>query len=150
GRDADACCRLQTAFRNFDGPGTDLRESAATVRRQTMAMPNVGDIMNDVKNAASTILSKDVQTISGFSERQLKLMAQQAVWITEATNAGEFNSDPGLRDDFLHNLQDMAEDFAKALRGLMSVTVEKIWNATVDILWKAIEKGIGFALPRPI
>jgi len=32
----------------------------------------------------------------------------------------------------------------------MSVTIEKIWNATVDILWKAIEKGIGFTLPRPI
>jgi hypothetical protein len=115
-----------------------------------MAPPNPNEIVHAIKDAITGIVDKDAVTIRGFSERQLKMLAQQATWIAEATLAGEFKTDPHLRDDFLDNLQDMAKDFVNTLRGLLTITVEKVLNAIVDVLWKAIESAIGFALPRPL
>jgi hypothetical protein len=44
----------------------------------------------------------------------------------------------------------MAKNFAGTLRGLLAVTIEKVWNAIVTTLWKAIETAAGVALPLPI
>jgi hypothetical protein len=40
-------------------------------------------------------------------------------------------------------------NFAKTLRGLLMVTIEKVWNAIVGVIWKAIETATGIALPIP-
>jgi hypothetical protein len=114
-----------------------------------MAHPfDVDDLVEGLKTAASDVLRKDVTTLRGFSERQLQAMAKQAAWIAEATAKGEI--DAGLRDFFLDNLEDMARNFANTLRGLLAVTIEKVWNALVTTLWKAIEKAAGVTLPLPL
>lgn len=110
-----------------------------------MAHPfDIEELVQSLKAAASDVVQKDVTTLRGFSERQLQGMAKQAAWIAEATAKGEI--DANLRDFFLNNLEDMARNFANTLRGLLAVTIEKVWNALVTTLWKAIEKAAGVAL----
>ena len=78
------------------------------------------------------------------------MMAKQARWIAEAEARGEFADDPKLRDWFLTNLDDVARNFARTLRGLLAITIEKVWNAVVNVLWQVVEAAAGFRLPRPV
>ena len=103
--------------------------------------------MAEIKAAVSGVLEKDVAAVQGFSERQLRALAKQAAWIAEATANGELDDD--LRAFFLENLDAVARNFADTLVGLAALTVEKVWNAVVGVLWKAIERAAGIALGRP-
>jgi hypothetical protein len=49
----------------------------------------------------------------------------------------------------LDSLEDMALNFAKTLRGLLMVTIEKVWNAIVGVLWGAISTATGIDLAAP-
>jgi hypothetical protein len=40
-------------------------------------------------------------------------------------------------------------NFVKTLRGLLMVTIEKVWNAIVGVIRKAIATATGIALPTP-
>ncbi len=51
------------------------------------------------------------------------------------------------REFFLGSLEDMVLNFAKTLRGLLMVTIEKVWNAVVGVIWKSFEAATGIALP---
>ena len=114
-----------------------------------MAHPfDLGELMEAIKAAASDILTKDVATMSGFSKTQLQGLAKQAAWIAEATAKKELTK--AQQDFFLKNLADMARDFVKVLKGLALITVEKVWNAVVKVLWDAIGGAIGKALPLPV
>ena len=113
-------------------------------------MPNLSEIdisqlVNDMKTAASEILQKDVTTLRGFSERQVTALAQQTKLIAAGIASGQITEE--TREFFLDSLEDMALNFAKTLRGLLMVTVEKVWNAVVGVIWKAIAGATGIALP---
>lgn len=113
-----------------------------------MASPiDVNQLLADIKTAVSGVVQKDVTTIQGYSERQLQAMAQQAKWIAAASLSGELSSD--MRDFFLNTLKDTATNFANTLKGLVVITIEKVWNALVGALWGAINTAIGAALPLP-
>ncbi|MCP4351417.1 MAG: hypothetical protein GY795_38615 [Desulfobacterales bacterium] len=105
---------------------------------------DVSQLIEDMKNAASEILNRDVSTLRGFSERQMKAIAQQAAFVEAGIVNGEITDE--TRGFFLDSLEDMALNFANTLRGLMMVTIEKVWNAIIGIIWKAIETAIGIAL----
>lgn len=112
-----------------------------------MAHPfDLDELVDRLKEAASGVLEEDVTTISGFSRQQLAAMAKQAAWIAEAAAKRELEGD--LLEFFLKNLQDLARNFAQALRGLVALTVERVWNALVGVLWDAIERVAGFSMPR--
>jgi hypothetical protein len=114
-----------------------------------MAHPiDLNELVASIKQAASDVVQKDITTLSGFAESQVQAMAKQAAWVAEAIAKNELTDE--LKDFFLDNLKDLARNFAKTLRGLVMVTVEKVWNAVVATLWKAIEKAAGVALPLPI
>ncbi len=108
---------------------------------------DIAQLMKDMKDAASMILEKDITTLRGFSERQLKAIAQQAALVEAGILSGEITGE--TRDFFLDSLEDMVLTFVKTLRGLVMVTIEKTWNAIVGVLWKAIEATTGIALPLP-
>jgi hypothetical protein len=112
-----------------------------------MASIDVNQLIADIKTAASTIIGKDVTLVEGFSQTQATAMATQAAWIASGTLSGQLTSD--LRDYFLGNLETLARNFANTLRGLVIITIEKVWNAVVGVLWGAISKAIGIALPLP-
>jgi hypothetical protein len=108
---------------------------------------DVNQLLADMKTAVDGVVQKDAATIEGYSERQLQAMAQQAKWIAAATLSGELTSD--MRDFFLNTLKDSAINFANTLKGLVVITIEKIWNALVNTLWTAIGTATGVAFPRP-
>ncbi len=108
---------------------------------------DVDQLLANLKTVATGIIQQDVTTIQGYSERQLAAMAQQAKWIAAASLTGELSSD--MRDFFLNTLKDSAVNFANTLKGLVVITVEKVWNALVGALWTAIGNAIGIPLQLP-
>jgi hypothetical protein len=103
--------------------------------------------MNDIKDAATNVINQDVTVLRGFSERQLKALAKQTDLIAEGIISGDIDED--LRDFFLDSLEDMALNFAKTLRGLLMITIEKVWNAIVGVLWNAIGSATGLDIAVP-
>ncbi|MBP6897034.1 MAG: hypothetical protein KBC94_21670 [Pseudacidovorax sp.] len=109
---------------------------------------DVGQLANDMHTAASKVLNTDVSSLRGFSDRQLKAIAQQAELVATGIATGQITSE--THEFFLDGLEDMALSFAKTLRGLVMVTIEKVWNAIVDVLWTAISKATGLTLVAPV
>lgn len=106
---------------------------------------DIGQLINDMKNAATQVLNQDIATLRGFSERQLKAIAQQAAFVEAGILTGEITDE--TKDFFLDSLEDMALSFVKTLRGLVTVTIEKVWNAIVGVIWKAIGAATGIVFP---
>ncbi len=108
---------------------------------------DIAQLITDIKAAVTDVLKADVSTFRGFSERQLEAIARQSAFVAKGIATGEITE--ATRDFFLDSIEDMALSFAKTLRGLVLVTVEKVWNAAVAAIWKAISTATGFALPLP-
>lgn len=97
---------------------------------------NVTNIINEIKDIASGILEKDISAVRGFSERQVEAIAKQTVIIQEGIANGDIDED--LREFFLDGLEAMALNFVNTLKGILMVTLEKLWNALVNFLYKAV------------
>jgi hypothetical protein len=108
---------------------------------------NIEQLMNAMKQAATQVINQDVTVLRGFSDRQLKALAKHADLIAAGIISGDIDDD--LSDFFLDSLEDMALNFAKTLRGLLMVTIEKVWNAIVGVLWNAIGMATGMDLTAP-
>jgi hypothetical protein len=108
---------------------------------------NVDQLIESIKDAASQVINQDITVIRGFSERQVRALAKQTELIASGIISGDIDED--LRDFFLDSLEDMALNFAKTLRGLLVVTIEKVWNAVVGVIWRAIESATGIRLTVP-
>ena len=105
---------------------------------------DVGQLIADIKTVASEVIEKDITTVKGFSERQVKAIAQQAALVSSGILSGEITDE--TREFFLDGLKDMSKNFVKVLHGLAMVTVEKTWNAIVGVLWDTIETATGISL----
>jgi len=101
---------------------------------------NVLNIINEIKNVASAVIEKDITTVRGFSERQLEAIAKQTLIIQKGIISGDIDDD--LKEFFFDGLEAMALNFVNTLKGILSVTIEKIWNAIVDLLWNTINNAI--------
>lgn len=100
---------------------------------------NVAEIIREIKEVASTILEKDISTVKGFSERQVEALARQTAIVRQGIASGDIDEE--LQAFFEQGLKDMARNFVNTLKGLLSVTIEKIWNAVVEVLLRIINKG---------
>ena len=109
---------------------------------------DVNQLVSDMKDAATSVLNADVSTFRGFSERQLQAIAKQAEFVAAGIATGEITSE--TKDFFLDGLEDMTRSFAETLRGLIMVTIEKVWNAVVGVIWKAISTATGLSLAVPV
>lgn len=105
-------------------------------------------LIADMKDAASGILKSDVTTFRGFSERQIKAIAQQTSLVATGIATGEITKE--TEQFFLDSIEDMTLSFVKTLRGLLMVTIEKVWNAIVGVLWNAISAVAKIVLPVPV
>lgn len=112
-------------------------------------MPDIDipQIINDIKAAASGVIQKDISTVNGFSQRQIKKIAEQTELVGKGILNGEIT--PATQDFFLDQLAEMARNFARTLVGLIVVTIEKIWNAIIGVIWGTISKISGVVLPKP-
>lgn len=106
---------------------------------------DIEELMTDIKNTVSVILSKDITTVTGFSERQLSGLAHQASLVASGILTGEITD--ATRDFFLDQLVQAAHNFVNTLVGLVVATIERLWNAVVGVIWQAISKVTGIALP---
>lgn len=97
---------------------------------------SVATIITEIKDIASGVLEKDISTIRGFSERQVEAIAKQTVLIQKGVENGDIDED--LREFFLDGLEAMALNFVNTLKGILMVTLEKLWNALVKFLYKAV------------
>ena len=97
---------------------------------------NVTTIITDLKNLTTEILKKDITKVRGFSERQLEAIAIQTALIQKGVANGDIDEE--LREFFLDGLEAMARNFVNTLKGIMMVTIEKLWNALVHFLYKAV------------
>ncbi len=101
---------------------------------------NILNLITEIKDVATTILEKDISTVRGFSERQVEAIAKQTLIIQKGILIGDI--DEGLKDFFLDGLEAMALNFVNTLKGILSVTIEKVWNAIVDVLWRTIDTAV--------
>lgn len=109
---------------------------------------DVNQLVDDLKSTATDVLNTDVTALRGFSERQLQAIAQQSQFIASGILTGQITS--ATQEFFLDNIEDMTLNFVKTLRGLLVITVEKVWNALVGVIWKAISAVTGIVLPGPV
>ena len=107
----------------------------------------IDKLISDMKTAATQVLKTDVSTLRGFEERQMKAIAQQAAFVEAGILSGQITEE--TRDFFLDGLEEMTLNFVKTLRGLLMGTIEKVWNAVVGVIWKAIEASTGIVLRAP-
>lgn len=114
-----------------------------------MSSLDPASLIDTIRAAANDILQRDVTELSGFSQSQLTLLAQQAQAISEMQLAGVFDGNDELRDHFVQQLETMARNFVRVLQGVAAVTAEKLVNTVVTALWSAIGAATGMALPLP-
>ncbi|MGV6808817.1 MAG: hypothetical protein ACWA5U_02975 [bacterium] len=101
-------------------------------------------LVDDMKSAANQILAKDISELRGFSNRQMEAIAQQANFVAYGIQIGQITE--ATEQFFLDSLEEMVLSFVKTLRGLLLVTIEKVWNAIVQVLWQAVGKATGINL----
>lgn len=115
-----------------------------------MGTINPGQLVSAIQAAATNAAGKDISTIQGFARDQVLRIEKLSIRLAEMIAQGEFKDDPEGQADFLGILQDIITNFTKTLRGLAVITIEKVWNAIVDVVWKALDSATGLTLPRPI
>jgi len=106
---------------------------------------DIDQLIADIKNTSTAILLKDVETVRGFSNRQLHGIANQSALIASGMASGQITE--VTRDFFLQQLVELAQNFVNTLVGLVIATVERLWNAIVSVIWTTISKVTGIALP---
>lgn len=100
-------------------------------------MPSdVPTLIAEIKDIATQVLQKDITTVRGFSERQVEAIAKQTAIIQQGIATGEIDEE--LREFFLDGLEAMALNFVNTLKGILMVTLEKLWNAIVEFIYKAV------------
>lgn len=80
-----------------------------------------------------------------FSDRQIKAIALQAQLVAIGIASGQITEE--TQEFFLDSLKTMAQSFANTLQGLAKVTIEKVWNAMVGVLWSTIGTATGIDIP---
>jgi len=105
---------------------------------------NIEQLIQDIKTTATTIITKDVTTIRGFSNRQLNGIANQAALVASGIASGGITD--ATREFFLDQIIELAQNFAESLVGLLMATVERLWNAIVNVIWQAITAATGVNL----
>ncbi len=105
---------------------------------------DIEQLLQEIKDTASTIIKKDVTTVRGFSQRQITGIATQTSLIASGILHGEITD--ATKDFFLDQLILLTQNFVNTLVGLLLATIEKLWNAIVGVLWNAISKVTGLQL----
>ena len=107
---------------------------------------NSSELTRELKQTASTFLKKEVSTISGFSKTELRTIVQQTILVSLSINSGEISE--VNRAFYLTRIALFVQHFVGALAGLLVADVEQLWNALIQVLWKALSKATGLPLEK--
>lgn len=111
---------------------------------------DVQDVVTESLSSLQQVVGEDWNRVSGFAEKQMKMLATQAAWIAESRVLGSLREDDELFAFFTAQLERMTLNFARALAGLTLLTVEKAWNLVAGMLWKQINFALGAAGLGPL
>lgn len=114
------------------------------------SLPKPGELVSAIGTAVSKAVGKDISNIEGFSKDQALQIEKLTIRLGEMIAAGEFKDDAEGEQFYRDILADLISNLTKTLKGLSVIAVEHAWNAVVDVVWKALDKATGLALPRPI
>jgi len=106
---------------------------------------DTGAVVNALIGAIQTQAKQGFSTISTLVTTQAKMMAQQAAFIAESSAVGALKEDPVLKQMFVDQLADSVRGLARDVAALTILTVEKVWNAVVKVLWQAINQALSSA-----
>ncbi|ESY17000.1 hypothetical protein [Mesorhizobium sp. LNJC391B00] len=109
------------------------------------AILDVDAILKALVDAIQKQAKQGWSTISALVTQQAKMMAQQAAWIAESSITGRLKNDPPLQRLFSDQLADSVRGLASDVAALTILTLEKVWNAAVKVLWGAINKALAGA-----
>ncbi|WP_310992774.1 hypothetical protein [Aequorivita marina] len=97
---------------------------------------NFTEIVGGIKEIAFGILEEDITIVKGFSQRQMDNLAKQTVIVQTNIANGKYSEKQ--KEFFLNELELMALNFVNTLKGVLLVTIEKLWNALVTFLYKVV------------
>lgn len=106
---------------------------------------DIEQLIEDIKTTSSEIITKDVTTLRGFSNRQLRGIATQSALVATGIATGQIRD--SLKDFFLDQIVELARNFVNTLVGLTLATIERLWNAIVNVIWGAISKATNIQIP---
>ncbi|MCP5074027.1 MAG: hypothetical protein GY947_12145 [Rhodobacteraceae bacterium] len=113
----------------------------------------IDKLAGEIAEAWKGELSDGWDLLSSFHKSQTKKLSRQAALIAKMRTEGELRDDDDLFEFLLEQFEDKVKNFAIAVANLTAMTLERAWNASVGIIWGAINKlltGAGFvALPIP-
>lgn len=93
-------------------------------------------LISQIKEITSGILEKDVTTMRGFAANQVEAIARQTLLLQQGILSREIPED--LIEFFFDGLEKITLNFVNTLKGLLLITIEKVWNAINDFLWGII------------
>lgn len=109
---------------------------------------SVDDLIGDIANAMTDVLTKDVKLLRGYSATKAKSIARFTKLIAEGYASGEIDEQE-LQEE-LDELDMMVERFIRNLKALANTTVERLIKAVTSTLYGAIRiaaTGAGVPLP---
>ena len=113
-------------------------------------MPNVNidptRLGDDILDAVRGVIDGDLPELRDFVTDQLDGIAEQTVLVAKGVAAGWIDTEEE-RAHWAKTLKDMATEFAKTLRALVVIAIEKAVNAIIGVLQGAIKAAVGVALP---
>lgn len=109
-----------------------------------MADLDINKLIADIGVAAKDILKRDLKSIQGFSQTQLRDLAGFSASIAVSLATGDVSEQ--AHKFFVKTLKEMTEHFVEVLQGLIAITIEKLINAIINVAVKAIETASGVAL----
>ena len=104
------------------------------------------ELLRALRDAARAVLDDDLAGLRGFAHAQLDALAQQALYIGAGVADGSI--DAPMRRYFLNALREMTRSFVNTLLGLAEIIVERLYNALLDVLWRAVGAMAGIPWQR--
>ncbi len=95
-------------------------------------------LVEDIIGALKGAVGDGWSAISGFTQKQAKMLANQAAMIAQARISGSLKDDDDMFDFFTQQLKDMATNFARSVATMTLLTIKQAWNAVVKVVWGAI------------
>ncbi|MGO1118142.1 hypothetical protein ACTL6U_05535 [Rhodovibrionaceae bacterium A322] len=112
-----------------------------------MSLPNVDQILNDLTESMTAILSTDVKLLRGYSQTKAKTIARFTRLIAEGVAEGEIS--PAELEDELDELDFMIERFVRNMKALALTTIERLIKVVTGSLY-GIVKGAATAAGVPL
>ncbi|MEO9600257.1 hypothetical protein [Parasphingorhabdus sp.] len=96
---------------------------------------NAAEILDNMLGALSGELTDGYDLISGFAERQGRMLSKQAEHLAMERIDGFLADDDELFAFFIDGMKRDTENMVRSIAMLTALTIEQAWNAVANALW---------------